>query len=495
MTSAGISLSAAIAAEELLKRKKAKSCYGAFIAYVKPEFIFSDFSRLICDQVDQFVDEMLAGIRPILVFKAPPQHGKSELISRLLPPYLFMRLIDIRIAQACYALDLAREMGRHVKAIMASRRYKNLIADKKILFKKPISRANEFTLAFGHGSYLCVGVGGGLTGRPVDLLIIDDPVKNHEQALSETVTKSVAAWYETTSTTRMSENSGKIIMATSWTDLDLPSIVSEKNEGKPNFKLLSFPALNYQNEINYNPDLKEGALVPELHSERQLREIKSELSEIWWAALYQQSTRGQGGNIFKEIGWREYGKNDLPARFERVIASIDCAFDDKNTSDYVVISVWGCFGRKKYMIHQVREQMSFTDTKTIAASLPRMFPDIVATLIENKANGPAVISELKTSKARDIVAVEPHGSKVARAHSITGEWESGNIILPSSEVVGEKTYKIIKNEILGFPRAKNDDIVDSMTQAVWYLMTQSSGYSNLSKLMNSHKAFKYEFHN
>lgn len=211
------------AAQELLRRRGARKSLHDFIQYMNPEYITSEFSRSVCASLDQFLIDMVSGNRPVLILGAPPQHGKSDIVSRYLPAYFFGKHPDLRVAGLSYAKDLASDMNRDVQRIMMSPEYKILFPESALNSKRVVTidveakRNSETFEVMGHkGTYISQGVGGPLTGKKVDLGIIDDPIKNAKEALSPTTKKSIWNWYVSTFKTRLSKNSGEIIMATRW---------------------------------------------------------------------------------------------------------------------------------------------------------------------------------------------------------------------------------------------------------------------------------------
>lgn len=451
---------------EFLRAYGATQTFSEYLTYQNPRYIHSHFSRTVCAALDQFVDDVTNGRRPVLVFQAPPQHGKSEMVSRRLPAYLLGKFPALRIGAASYSDELAKSMAQDVRRTLASDEHQRLFPPLKTRDKYALNRAGEFNNPSGPGSYLGVGVGAGLTGRPVDVGIIDDPVKNAQEALSETTKESVWNWYQTVFKTRLSVNSGEIIMATSWAEDDLAGRIVTEMAGNPRLTVLRFPAINAAGEAGYNAELPEGPLVPELHPLEQLHEIKSGMSEYWWSAMYQQSPRALGGNVFKADGIRYYLPKDLPEKFDKVVASWDCTFKDTDGSDFVVGQVWARKGPNAYLLDQDRARMSFTRTVDAVSALRERHPRIRATLIEDKANGPAVIDTLKV-RVPGIIPIEPDGSKLARAHAMTYLWEGGNIWLPHPDVA--PWVKDLVNELLSFPAAAHDDQVDALTQGTRHL--------------------------
>lgn len=455
-------LTQAEAAKELLRRRKARSNLLEYIRYCDPKYKTSFFSETVCAALDQFILDLQAGKRPIIVFQAPPQHGKTRIVSDELPAYLMGRLPDMRIAAASYSSRLASKVARQVRRRRASPEHLALFP---ALPKKRYDRDSslEFTNPNGEGSYLGDGMHGGFTGRPADIFIIDDPIKNNQEALSATVKEDQWAWYQSVCTSRMSENSGQIIMATSWSEDDLPARIIQQFKGDPRFTLLRFPAINLPDEVGYNPEFPEGALVPGLHSLEKLRETKALFSDYWWSAMYQQSPKAAGGNVFKDQYVKYYLPKDLPEKFDKLIASWDCTFKDTDGSDFVVGQVWGKKGANSYLLDQVRARMSFTATRNGVAALKDKWPNVREILIEDKANGPAVIDALKMD-VPGIIPVEPDGSKLARAHAVTSFWEAGNIFLPHPDIAPWVNALIA--ELTAFPAAAHDDQVDAMTQAL-----------------------------
>lgn len=469
--------SAIEAAEELLKRRRARVDFLEYITYTSAgHYLVSEFSRAVCEALDQFIRDVVAGLRPILILQAPPQHGKSEMVSRKLPAYIMARFPEWRIGTASYNADLARKMARSVRRNLASLEHQRLFPVTKIRGKFDVNKMDEFSSPNGSGSYIAVGVGQGLTGNPVHIGIIDDPIKDQAEALSETIKESHWSWYQTVFTTRLQEISGQIIMATSWAEDDLAGRIASQYVGDSRLKILRFPAINLPDETGYDNELPEGALVPELHSLEKLREQKGLMSDYWWSALYQQNPKPAGGNVFKEIGIQFYFPKDLPDRFDLVIDSWDCTFKDTDGTDFVCGGKWGKRGANAYLMPKIfHKRASFTETAAGVKEMSETRPLPAEVLIEDKANGPAVIDHLKKNGTARLIAVEPDGSKLARAHAVTSVWEARNVFLPHPSIApwvtgSTKTDHYISGsylaEMTGFPAAKNDDWVDMTTQAL-----------------------------
>ena len=447
-------------AAELARRNMA-----AFVSFIMPEYIHSDFSRAVCGALDGFLEDVSRGERPVLVLQAPPQHGKSQLVSRMFPAYAFGRFPDLRLAACSYAADLARDMNRDVQQLMLGEAYGTLFPDSSLnparmetnaarsSVNQALRNSDRFDIPGRRGYYVCTGVGGPLTGKSVDIGIIDDPIKNEEEARSKTVKRAIEGWYNTVFMTRLSKKSGQIIMATSWATDDLAATVIRTNKRA---KHLKFPAINDFGE----------ALVPELHPLEKLLETKAMLSPSQWSALYQQNPIPEEGNIFEE-GWvRHWTPDMLPESFDEVIASWDMTFKDTDGSDFVVGQIWGRRGPDYYLLDQSRARMGFTASRAAVLNLCARWPEAAGVLVEDKANGPAVMDALR-GEVSGLIPVEPDGSKIARAYAVTPLWAAGNVFLPPVE-----HYPWLRDfidELVSFPAGAHDDQVDAMTQALRYL--------------------------
>ena len=451
------------AARELDERRRARAELLQYIIYSSQDYKLSAFSRMVCMVLDKFLVDVQTGKRPVLILQAPPQHGKSEIVSRKLPAFIMGLFPEWRIACASYDTKLANGMGQSVRRNLASHEHKKLFPTTLEKRKFDRDTIGEFNAPGGEGSYVSVGIGSGLAGKRVDVGIIDDPTKDQQEALSEVTKENHWNWYQSVFTSRLSQNSGQIIMATSWAEDDLPARIIGHFQGDERLTLLQFPAINEPREVGYNPALPAGALVPELHSLEKLLEQKALMSDYWWSALYQQRPKALGGNVFKEIGIQYYLPKELPDKFDKVIDSWDCTFKDTDGTDYVVGQKWGKKGANSYLLFQIRGRLSFTKTAEEVKRLRNMEPISREILIEDKANGPAVIDFLK-KEVFGIFPVEPDGSKLARAHAVTSPWEAKNIWLPHPDIA--PWVKVLIGELTGFPAAANDDQVDALTQAL-----------------------------
>ena len=402
-----------------------------------------------------------------------PTHN-STLASRCFPAYALGRYPDMSIIAASYSADLASRMNRDVQRIMEDEPYAELFPATKLarIGERGAVRTSDIFEVVGHkGVYRSAGVGGGLTGMGCQIAVLDDVIKDRASADSPTVLQSVWDWYTSTLYTRLAPGGGIIIMNTRWSMQDLSGRLLEaqaKGEGDE-WRVVNFPAIAEEDEEFRK---KGEALHPERYPLDQLLKTKQAIGTRDWEALYQQHPVPDGGAIFKDE-WlqRTWLPKDLPARFDAVIMSWDLSFKGNDASDFVVGQLVGRHGADYYILDQLRGRWSFTETVAQVKELaerarvrfPRVAPRI---LIEDKANGPAVIDALK-HEVSGIVPVEPDGSKEARAHAVTALFEAGNVLLPDRSLAPwVDEYRL---ELTRFPSGAHDDQVDATTQALRYL--------------------------
>lgn len=446
-----------MAARELLKRRLARSKLLDFICYIKDDYIRSNFSEELCARLGQFYEDVQAGRRPVLIVEAPPQHGKSEIVSRCLPPWLFGLNPDLCIGGLSYGKDLASDMNRDIQRIMLDDQYMKVFPESSLNKKRVVTveveakrNSDTFELVGKKGRYISQGVGGPLTGKRLDIGIIDDPIKNSKEALSETVKEAIWSWYCTVFLTRLSKNSGHIIMATRWAVDDLSGRVLETNK---NAVRLTFPAINDSGE----------ALVPELHPVDKLLDVKSTVSSHFWSAMYQQSPTIQGGGMFKTEWWKYY---TAEPEFEYRMIYADTAMKTGQENDYSVFQCWGKSKGGIYLIDQIRGKWEAPQLLQVAKSFwnkhrQKTNGTLRRMMIEDKASGTGLIQQMKQDRMQ-VGAIKRDRDKVTRAYDAAPSVEAGNVFLPS-EAEWLSDYL---SEFEMFPNGKHDDQIDPTMDAV-----------------------------
>jgi predicted phage terminase large subunit-like protein len=457
-------------------KERAKRKLLHFTLHTKPNYNVQWCHQVLCDKLDLLAK---GDIRRLIV-AMPPQHGKSELVSRRFPAFLLGQTPDIKIAGASYNHTFAAKFNRDTQRIIDDRSYRELFPNTTISgkFQQKSSKGNwvrntDMVEIVNHeGSYMSVGVGGGLTGNQVDVAIIDDPFKDHEEAYSDVIREKVWNWYTTVLETRLHNNSRILITMTRWHEDDLVGRLLkliDSGDIKENWEKVIFPAIK-ENDEDLNDPRKIGeALWEERHSLESLltRRAKSERN---FQSLYQQHPTPPEGNIFQR-SWLKYYKV-LPDRMDQVIQSWDMAFKGNNESDFVAGFILARKGASFYIIHRIKEQMDFPTTLEAVKSMTRRFSEAKAKLVEDKANGPAIIATLK-DKIAGLIAVNPGSdSKESRAHAISFLFEAGNVYFPDPELYHWVDDLI--EELVSFPNGANDDQVDALCQGLKYLENNSS---------------------
>lgn len=455
---------------EMARRESARRDLIDFIQFMSPSYQAGWVHMRLAAALERFLEGVRERRSPRLMVFMPPRHGKSEQVSRYFPAWAFGRNPDMSMIASSYAADLISRMNRDVQRIIDHSLY-GQVFEGVGLYGKNIRtvaggsylRNSDIFEIVGHkGVYRSTGVGGGITGMGADILNIDDPVKDFQEAQSPTIRQAVWDWYTSTAYTRLSPGGGVLLTMTRWHKDDLAGRLLQKMaEGEGDtWEVISFPAIA-TNDEEYR---REGeALHPERWNLEYLQRIKATLGSYQWAALYQQSPIADGGNIFKQEWIQFYYPHDLPERFDESLQSWDMAFKGQDDNDYVVGQVWARKDANLFLLDQVRARLSFTGTVQAVAELSKKWPRTYLKLVEDKANGPAVMDALKDTVS-GFRAVEPYGNKVARAHAVTPLWEAGNVYLPHPSTA--PWVQALVDELLAFPAGAHDDQVDAMTQAL-----------------------------
>lgn len=435
-----------------------------FVKYTHRNYIFSNFSLTIMKALEQFLIDLEQEQRPILIIQAPPQHGKSELASRKFPAYALGKNPNYRIAGCSYSSDLAISMNRDIQRIMLDNSYTSIFPNSSLNKKKVATMDNEalrnserFDIMGHRGYYICCGVGGALTGKSVDIGIIDDPVKNMQEARSQAVKENLINWYQSVFLTRLSKNSGQLIMATRWAVDDLIGYIIDKNKDNKRVKILKFPAINEQGQ----------ALIPELHPLEQLLEQKEMMDNSSWSALYQQEPILIGGNIIKSEWFRTY---EILPKFKQIYITADTAMKVKEANDYSVLQCWGrteLNGFTDYYLIDMlrgkwespelleRTQLFYLKYKKIGCS---------CLFIEDKASGTGLIQSLQRKRI-PVQAITPLKDKYMRLSEVLPLIKSGYVYIPE-----KAEWKLdFLSECEGFQADMShphDDIVDCLTMAL-----------------------------
>lgn len=444
-----------------------------FIKYMNPDFRINWHHRLIARYLDKFV----AGEIIRLMIFLQPQIGKTEMVSRNLPPYIYGKDPSHKIIASTYGDSYASSFNLDTQKIIDTDKYRKLFPKVRLVGmgeddENYVRNSRMYDIIGTGGKYQSVGVGGALTGRTGNTLLIDDPIKNWIEAQSEAYRERLFKWFTTVARTRLKKTKdGKppkiLITCTRWHEDGLEArllAMAKANPKLPQWTVLMFPAIKEGTDCHPEDPRQEGeALWPEMISVDELEEIK-QADARGWSALYQQRPSPESGEIFKRQWWKFYDK--LPENFDKIIQSWDLTFKKTKKSDFVVGQVWGKVGARKYLIDQVRGRMGFNEQIGAFISVTQKYPLASGKLVEEAANGAALIDTLQ-SKIHGIIPIRPTDSKENRAKAISPQVQAGDIWLPSPSIAPWINDYI--EEHASFPNGVNDDQVDATSQGITHL--------------------------
>jgi predicted phage terminase large subunit-like protein len=419
------------------------------------------------EQIIKQLERIESGAIDRLMIFVPPRHGKSLISSELFPAWYLGKHPDRSVIAASYGQELASDFGRKVRNHMAGGIFRTVFPTASI--SPDSSAAHRFNLMAG-GAYYAVGAGGALTGRGADLLIIDDPVKNREDADSATYRRNLHDYYESVAYTRLQPGGAVVLIQTRWHDDDLAGWLLREHAAEA-WTVVSLPAIA---EPNDPLGREEGAaLWPQKFPVPTLNRIREAIGSAAWASLYQQRPVPATGSIFKREWWRHYSAASLPPKFESVLLSLDTAFKTNAQSDYSVALVLGVGETGYFILDLWRARAEFPRLKAIVNEMAAKWrPDRL--LIEDAASGQSLIQELRQSSRLPVMPIKVGSDKVSRAHAVTPMIESGRVYLPEAA----PWLSDFIDELSSFPAAAHDDQTDSLTQALNYVR-ESADFGSL----------------
>lgn len=441
--------------------------YATYCYFVhKGKWIDTKFHLYLANKVQTFLETDTGNPFDILCISCPPQHGKSLTVSETLCSWVVGKYPDKRCIIACYNDDLAGKFGRRNKQKI-DEFGKDIFG---IRLKKSSDR--EMEIHDHSGGIICRGLLSGITGNSGDVIIVDDPIKTQQEASSPTYRERVWEEWQSSIKTRTQANSKIIIIQTRWHEDDLTGrVIANENY----VEVVNIPVEAEENDV-LGRNIGD-ALCPEIGKDNKWLQLfkESYLKDTVgggvrsWNALYLGRPTSAEGNIFKREWWKYYNK--LPDNIQLVGISVDATFKDSDTSDFVAIQVWGKLNGDYYLIDLINKRMDFPDTLRAIRYMVDKYPNRHSILIEDKANGSAIIAMLK-HEIGGIVAITPKESKVGRANAITGIVEGGNVYLPE---YAEFTQAFIE-EFASFPNGVHDDMVDACTQFINHFKFRQADY-------------------
>lgn len=421
------------------------------------------------DLIDSKLVQVAAGEIKRLIISVSPQEGKSVRCSHYFPTWMLMQNPDLRLGEASYEMGIARRWGRAVRNTINSH------PELGLRVRNDTSAAHEWQLDGHDGGLYSVGLGGALTGRPLEGLIIDDPVKDRAQAESLAYRDAAWNWWTDVARTRFAPDAWCVLIMTRWHEDDLAGrLIGQDME---DWQVINIPA-----QADHRPERGEvdplgrepGQWMESARGRTvaQWEKIREAVGARTFAALYQGRPAPVEGTLLKRQLWQRY---DLPKATlqpdgtwlalgaDEVVQSWDFTFKDTKGSDYVVGQVWARYGLNAYLLHQERGRMSFTATLEAVRRTTRDWPQARLKLVEEKANGAAIIDMLK-AEVTGLVPVIPKESKYARAVAVSPFIESAHVFVPSEGLAAWSAGFV--EECTAFPNSQHDDQVDAMTQAL-----------------------------
>ena len=464
--------------------EKQEDCQEDFISFVKsqwPDFVEGRHHRIIGEKFNKIAQGKLKR----LIVCLPPRHTKSEFASTYFPAWMMGLRGNLKIIQTTHTAELAVRFGRRVRNIIDSDEYQEVFP--KLKLEADNKSAGRWTTNQGGESFYA-GVGGAITGRGADLLIIDDPV-SEQDALSPTAMDSIYDWYTSGPRQRLQPGGIIVIVMTRWSTKDLVGKVLKKqgDDYADQWDVVEFPAIM--------PESDE-PLWPEFWKKDELLGVKASLPIGKWNSQWMQNPTAVEGSIVKREWWRVWEDDDIPP-YSYVIQSYDTAFSKKETADYSAITTWAIFQPQSDGPEQIilldaqRVRLDFPDLKKMAWEEYKYWqPDCV--LIEAKASGTPLTHELRRMGIPVTAYTPSRGQdKIARMNSVAPIFESGMVWAPDRPFAEE-----VVEEMASFPYGDHDDYCDSSTMAL--MRFRQGGFVSLNddypeevQLMNHNRTVFY----
>ena len=434
-------------------QNKAKNDFLSFVKCMWPDFIEGSHHRHIADKFNK----LATGEINRLIINMPPRHTKSEFASYLLPAWMVGREPKLKIIQATHTAELAIRFGRKAKNLIDSEDYTKIF---KTRLQEDSKAAGRWETSQG-GEYFAAGVGGAITGRGADLLIIDDP-HSEQDALSPTAMESAYEWYTSGPRQRLQPGGKIVLVMTRWTTKDLTGMLV-KNQKEPKadqWHVVEFPAIMDHGSKNQKP------VWPEYWKIDELEKVQATLPTGKWNAQWMQNPTAEEGAILKREWWMRYTDEEIP-QLQHVIQSYDTAFLKKETADYSAITTWGIFYPNEdspanlILLDAIKGRYEFPELRRLALEQYSYWkPETV--IVEAKASGLPLTYELRKMDI-PVVNFSPSkgNDKHARVNAVAPLFESGMIWAPEQKFADD-----VIEECAAFPYGDHDDLVDSTTQAI-----------------------------
>lgn len=450
---------------EEIRQAKARKQFLDFVRYTKPDYTVDPVHQYVAAKLQAFVEAAERGESPRLILKMGPQHGKSELSSRRLPAFILGRNPKWNVALMCYSAEWAGSLGRDARDVVDSEEFAQLWPSVQLDQSSRAVDEWNLTRKAGGGGFKAVGRDGGITGRRANVLIVDDPIKNREEAYSDNTRKKIKQDFGPNFRTRMAAGGGILIVATQWHHDELIAHLSTLHERDPKadrYEVINLTAIAEEGDP-LGRALGE-PLSPSLHDLADLEAIKASLdSPLDWDALYMGRPTPEGGSIF-QTRWITDNQEDAPDVGGFLLQAYDTAFSEKRTADYTAGVTIRAEKNCYRVLDVLKRRMEYPALKgTVVGNALAYEADAV--LIEDIGSGKSLGQDLKNETLLPIVEWKPDKDKVTRANAITGLLASGKVKFPRNA----PWMSDFLMELQQFPAGAHDDQVDALTMALTWL--------------------------
>ena len=441
--------------QELKRKELAQEKFLSFVGEVWPTFIGGRHHARMAEAFER----VARGECKRLIINMPPRHTKSEFASYLLPAWFLGKYPGKKVIQTSHTAELAVGFGRKVRNLVDSEAYKKIFPE--LALQADSKAAGRWNTSKG-GDYFAIGVGGAVTGKGADILIIDDPHSEQEAALAQVnpeIYDKVYEWYTSGPRQRLQPGGSIVIVMTRWSLRDLTGqvIKSSASRGGDEWEVIEFPAILPSG----NP------LWPEFWSIDELEKLHTELPNGKWMAQYQQQPTSDSSAIIKREWWKKW-PSEHPPQCDYILQTWDTAFEKNTRADYSACTTWGIFYNDEdggqaniILLNAFKERMEWIELKRTAFEHYKDWePDNI--LIEKKATGAPLIYEFR---AMGIPAMEfspgKGQDKISRLNAVSDLIASGKVWVPDTRWAEE-----LVDEIASFPSGEHDDLVDATTLAL-----------------------------